>query len=180
MNYFFRETQDYQWATAPLQCSPGACSGASALLTTGEIICDFMMWQLHGKKWLDKDKYVCSIWNIPSMPSSAVWFLVFYRYFLHMHACKHTLIYVWVCVHLEVRHLVNSPHFAIRLTWENECCTIFRLQSIINIYIDIYHQCKLSRRKTLWTPTCHSMGNHWETSCRALRSWSGCTCLMKQ
>lgn len=130
------------------------------------------------KKRLDKDKYVCSIWNIPSMPSSAVWFLVFYRYFLYMHACKHTLI--WVCVHLEVRHLVNSPHFTIRLTWENECCTIFRLQSISNIYIDIKHQCKLSRRKTLWTPTCHAMGNHWETSCRALRSWSGCTGLMKQ
>lgn len=57
----------------------------------------------------------------------------------------HTL----VCAHLKVHCLVNSPHFAMGLAGENECHPIFRLQSIINIYLDIYHQCNLSGREIL-------------------------------
>lgn len=49
VKYFFRVTQDYRCNTVPLQCSPGAHSGASALLRISEIACDFMMWQLQEK-----------------------------------------------------------------------------------------------------------------------------------
>lgn len=43
----------------------------------------------------------------------------------------------FVCARLKVHCLVNSPNFAVGLAGENECHPIFRLQSIINIHLDM-------------------------------------------
>lgn len=100
--YSFRENQDHKQAMVSLQCSPGAHSGASGLLAIGEIICDFMMRQLHGKKsWIKTSLSAMFDINKPGTPSSAVWVLVFCRCFLYMCACKHTLRYVWAMCRLE-------------------------------------------------------------------------------
>lgn len=74
---------------------------------------------------------------------------------LFIYSCMqtHTLVYA----HLKGHYLVNSPHFAVGLAGEDECHPVFRLQSIIN---DIYHQCNVSGREILWTPTCRATGSH--------------------
>lgn len=74
-----------------------------------------------------------------------------------------------VCACLKVHCLVNSPNFAVGLAGENECHPIFRLQSVINIHLDMYINVISLEGKSSELPHVMPQGamlqiHYWETS----------------